>query len=168
MTRLRQKHWRCHVCQLRQFQGTDFTCSGEEGSKRSSLWGVRGSVTPQSCPSFLSVHFAILTKSAFFLRLVPYCQQLTGAAKLHIFIHCMQTHEKESRSFPALPFHQGRKTFPENPPADFLMGAFDSSRLLDHTPVVGKLVKQVSAIFSWYIGRSALLRKDGGGKVVVD
>lgn len=74
----------------------------------------------------------------------------------------MRKQEKEGISRLTVPFYQGGKTFRKFP-ADFLMGAFDRIRLLDHGPAVGRLVKQVSAIFSLYTGRWALLRRGGGG-----
>lgn len=88
---------------------------------------------------------------------------------------CLQKQEKEGISLLTVPFYQGGKTFRKSggktfrkSPADFLMGAFDRIRLLDHAAAVGRLVKQVSAIFSLYTGKWALLRRGGGVEVAVD
>lgn len=62
-------------------------------------------------------------------------------------------------------FLSRKENFPRKPSADFLMGAFDRNRLLNHTLAMGRLVKQASATFSLCTGRWAFLRKDGRVKV---
>lgn len=108
--------------------------------------------------------FYVLTMLAFFLRLVPLWS--TVSLSCHApHPHSAACRSRKKRAF--LFFYQGGKTFRKSP-ADFLMGAFDRIRLLDHAPAVGRLVKQVSAIFSLYTGRWALLRRGGGVEVAVD
>lgn len=108
------------------------------------------------CPFFLSVHVAILTMLAFFLRLSLLSTVDLGSQAPRLYSLHADTWTRE-QIFSNCPFLSGKEDFPREPSADFLMGAFDRIRLLDHTPScreAGKASISYFQLMYWEVGSS--------------
>lgn len=103
----------------------------------------------------LSFHFAVLTMLAFPSGLSPMVNSWLKQLSTTSSLSCLQKHEKGVYPFQlSLVIREGKLA--QKPPSRLPHGYFDSIRLLDHAPSVGRLVKHVSAIFSLYTGRWVL------------